>query len=496
MQYSEIKRLIDEDRTSRRKQLAAVGQRYYDGEHDIKDYTLFYYNNDGELCIDNTRSNQKIVHPFFQKLADELTPFILASDENIIRSDADGLQEHLDEYFDADFWAEMADTVTGAYVKGFDYMYAFKNQYEANKSRLAFQYADSMGVVEVRADETDDNCERYIYWRVARVGKENKEIIKIQVHTDKDILFLEQDGENGKIVKDKDQKINPRPNVVYNDPNTGKKYAASLGFIPFFRLDYNKRQTSGIKAIKALIDDYDLMNCGLSNNLQDFDHPIYAVKGFEGDNLDKLQLNLKTKKLIGVGENGGLDALTINIPYEARKTKMDEDKRNILYFGGGANPEALKDTSATTNLVVNAMYDGLTKKADKYKIQIKAFLKKICKVVIDEINAVNGTAYSVNDIYFVFPNNKLQNEQENAQNEKTKAETQQIKINIILSVAAYIQDEEALKQICEVLDVDYDELSAEIKANEPVSVEDAEKVLDDIPTDDEDGDGEKEGVDE
>ena len=158
----------------------------------------------------------------------------------------------------------------------------------------------------------------------------------------------------------------------------------------------------------------------------------------------------------------------------------------------------MKDTSATTNLVVNAMYDGLTKKADKYKIQIKAFLKKICKVVLDEINAENGTAYSLKDIYFEFPNNKLQNEQENAQNEKTKAETKQIIINYILSVAAYIGDEEALKQICEALDVDYDELSAKIEADEPVSVEDAEKVLDDVPAEDENGNGEieKEGVEE
>lgn len=39
----EIKRLIDADRTSERKQRAAVGQRYYEGQHDILQYRMFYY---------------------------------------------------------------------------------------------------------------------------------------------------------------------------------------------------------------------------------------------------------------------------------------------------------------------------------------------------------------------------------------------------------------------------------------------------------------------
>lgn len=54
-----------------------------------------------------------------------------------------------------------------------------------------------------------------------------------------------------------------------------------------------------MKPIKGLIDDYDIMQCGLSNNLKDFDTPLYVVKGFQGDNLDELQQNLKTKKIVG-----------------------------------------------------------------------------------------------------------------------------------------------------------------------------------------------------
>lgn len=51
----EIKYLIDNDRTSEKKQFARTGERYYDGDHDIKKYRLFYYNADGELVEDNNK---------------------------------------------------------------------------------------------------------------------------------------------------------------------------------------------------------------------------------------------------------------------------------------------------------------------------------------------------------------------------------------------------------------------------------------------------------
>ncbi len=82
-----------------------------------------------------------------------------------------------------------------------------------------------------------------------------------------------------------------------NDNNT---YYENFGFIPFFRPDNNKKQFSCLKTVKELIDDYDLMASSLSNNLIDFDTPIHVVKGFEGDSLDELQQNLKTKKIIGM----------------------------------------------------------------------------------------------------------------------------------------------------------------------------------------------------
>lgn len=455
---NDIKRFIDDDVTSERKRLAAVGQRYYEGEHDILNYRMFYFNADGQLVEDRARANNRICHPFFTEHVDQLSAYIMSFDDNPIRAKdtADGLQDHLDMYFDDEFWSEIQDLITGANAKGFEYLYAFKNA----DDRLSFQCADSLGVVEVRAKDTDDGCEYIIYWYVERIGKDKKRIKRIQVH-DKDQIWFYCQVDDGDIELDSNESINPKPNIVWTDPKTGAQYGDNLGFIPFWRFDNCRKQFSGLKPIKALIDDYDLMECGLSNNLQDFDHPIYLVKGFMGDDLNQLQQNIKTKKVMGVDADGGLEIKTVDIPYQARKTKADEDEKNIYRFGMAFNSSQVGDGNVT-NVVIRSRYTLLDLKAGKLIKRLKRFLKGIIRVVLDEINDTNGTDYQYTDVVVEFNPIIPTNDEENAQIAKTEAETEQIRINSIMNVAAMIGDDEALKAICGILDMDYEELKEQL----------------------------------
>lgn len=451
---AEIKRFIDNDSSSEKKKFAEVGQRYYEANHDILKSRLFYYNADGNLVEDTTRSNIKISHPFFTELSDQLSAYMLSFKENPIRAKeaVEGLQDYLDEYFDDDFYTEISELITGAYNKGFEYIYAYKNA----EGRLAFQCADSLGVIEVRAKDTDDECEYFIYWYIDRIDKGKKEIRRIQVWSNQETWYYVQSG-NGRVKLDDSVPINPRPHVVFTEKKKNVKKGYSFGFIPFWRLDNNKKQISGLKPIKALIDDYDLMECGISNNLADFDTPLHVVTGFQGDNLDELQTNLKTKKILGVDEGGGVEVKTVDIPYQARKAKADEDEKNIYRFGMGFNSSQVGDGNIT-NVVIRSRYALLDLKANKLERRLKKLLKQLVKVVLDEINKMNKTDYKVSDVYFDFVREITTNESENYSNEKTKAETQQVQINTILNVATVLDDETIVKAICEVLDIDYEEI--------------------------------------
>ena len=479
----EIRRFIDEDNASTKKRFARKGQAFYEGEHDIQDFRLFYYNNDGKLVEDKHRSNVKIPHPFFTELVDQATQYMLSGD-GFIRSDIPELQTELDRYFndDEDFIAELSEALTGCQAKGFEYMFAYKNA----ENRTVFQCSDSIGVVEVKAKDTDSNVEHIIYWYTERIGKEQKKITRIQVWDANEVSYYVQ-ADNGEIEVDTSEAVNPRPHTLYKKGKDAKTYFDRFGFIPFFRLDNNKKQFSSLKPVKELIDDYDLMASSLSNNLVDFDTPVHVIKGFQGDDLDELQQNLKTKKLIGVDEDGGMEVHTVEVPYQARLTKLELDEKNIYRFGMGLNTSGLKDTNATTNIAIKAMYSLLDLKCSKLEIRLKQFLRKLIKVVLKEINETNKTDYQLKDVYFSFEHEVMSNAQENAQIELVEAQRMQTVVNVLLGLATYLDNETIMQLVCEQLDLDWDDIKGKLPDPDEANnaVRDAQDVLNNVVVDSE-----------
>lgn len=451
-----IKQYIDNDASSTKKQLARVGQRYYEGDHDIRNYRIMYLDKDKNLVEDTVKSNVKISHPFFSELVDQAVQYMLSGQDGFVRSDDPELQKQLDMYFNdsEEFMAELYDVITGCMAKGFEYAYAYKNA----EGRTCFQCADSIGVVEVKAKETDDGCEYVIYWYVDRIGKDNKKITRIQVWDSKQVAFYVQE-DNGAILPDESEKVNPRPHILYQQDGDESTYMEDFGLIPFFRLDNCRKQFSSLKPIKALIDDYDMMACGLSNNIQDMGEAYIAVKGYDGDNLDELALNFRAKKHIGVGEGGDIEIKTVDIPYQARQAKLDLDEKNIYRFGMGFNAAQTGDGNIT-NVVIKSRYALLDLKCNKLEIRLKQFMRKLLKVVLQEINAENGTDYQQKDVYFVFDREIISNESDNAQIELTEAQKRQTEINTILNLREVIGDDMMLQLIAEQLDIDLDELKA------------------------------------
>lgn len=460
---SEIKTFMDSDAASTKKRLAKVGLKYYEGNHDINNYRIFFFDADGKLQEDKTKSNIRISHPFFKLLTDQQAQYMLSAKDGFVKSDIPELQTELDAYFNENesFAAELYELLVGCISKGFEYMYAYKDE----NDRTAFQTADSIGVVEVREKETDDGCAYVIYWYIERIGKDNKKIKRIQVWDNTQTVFYCQE-DDGKIELDKSVEINPRPHILYKKDGDESTYYEDYGLIPFFRLDNGKKQVSGVKPIKDLIDDYDLMNAGLSNNIQDTNEALYVVRGFQGDNLDELMLNIKAKKHIGVDDEGGVDIKTVDIPVEARKTKMEVDEKNIFRFGMGVNTEALKDTSATTSIAIKSAYANLDLKCDGLLPSLKQFMRKLLKLVLQEINDTQGTDYEQKDIYFTFDREIITNAQENATIDLTKAQEQQARLTTILNAAAQLGDELTKQLICEALELDYDDVKDKLPAPE------------------------------
>lgn len=466
-----IHTLIKNDGCSIYKMHARVAQKYYDAEHDIKQYRIFYKNADGQLVEDHIRSNIRIAHPFFTENVDQKVQYMLSNFS--ITSKDEALNEMLKNYFNDDFKSEFSECLSGASIKGYDYMYSYKNENDCT----TFAYADGMGVIEVPAKQSEDGGDYVIYWYSDIYGVEAKPIKRVEVW-DKQFRYYYIINENDKIIEDPFVTMQIRPHYMYKKAD-GKFYTTTepLSYLPFFRLDNNKKRVSDLKPIKDVIDDYDLMNCGLSNNINDMGEGFIAVKNFDGADMDELYENLHGKKTVGVGKNGDIEIRTVDIPFQARKAKLEEDEKNIYRFGMGFNSAQVGDGNIT-NIVLKSRYALLDLKCNKMEKRVRKYLKQLIEIVLDEINQRNNTAYTINDVEINLDREIMTNALDNATIEKTEAETEQTKVNTLMNVASQVNNaDEVIKAICELLDLDFDKIQEFMNDLPETNISEAEGLL-------------------
>lgn len=461
LHIGEIQTLLNTAYGDPQKAQARIGRQYYHARHAIQNYRLFYYDAHGELQEDKTRSNIKISHPFFTELADQEVQYLLSNRDRIVVAEDEQLQKELDSYFNENdrFRAELADACTDAVVCGWGWLYAYMNA----DGRLAFQCADALSVVEADGRYTSDGRDYVLYRYPQRTDMYGHTVYKVLVMDDTQTWTYTQ-PDSGTITLDEPENglPNPRPHVLYKKGNSDDTYFEGLGFLPWFRIDNNRERVSGLQPVKSLIDDYDLMSCGLSNNLQDASEYLVVVSGFPGTDMTELMQNLKTKKVIGTADGGGVEMKTVTVPYEARKVKLELDKENIYQFGMGFDASQVGDGNVT-NVVIKSRYALLDIKCDKLETHLRQTMGGILDVVLERINQERGTAYTRADVKMDFTRSCITNESDNATIESTEATTAQTKINTLLAAAAQVGIDPVLPQLCNVLELDESEVRKAIE---------------------------------
>ncbi len=459
---AEIKKFIERDRQSDKKRLARVGLAYYEGRHDILKCQICYKDKEGVWQIAKGTSDVKITHPFFNELVEQKAQYALSGKDSFVRSDDPALQGYLDEYFNDDFKDELLNLIIFASAEGDSYLYGYKDA----DGKTRFEFADGIGVAEIEARETSDNKDYIIYYYEDKFAEgntsfaKNDTITRIQVWDEEQTFYYKMKG--SKVELDDTKAINPRPHIIYKESEADENiFTEAYGCIPFWRLDNNRKRLSDLQPIKALIDDYDRHACGLTNNLVDLAEGYAVVKGFKGDNIDDLMGSLRAKKGIGVDEDGDVDIKTVQIPYEARKVKMELDEQCIYKFGKGFNASLVGDGNIT-NVVIKSRYALLDMKCNSLESALRKFMRKIIKVVLKEINEEHDTDWQDKDVYMQFDREIITNELDNAQIANYEAQTRNTDINTLLNVETKLGNKKITELICEKLQIDYEEIKDEL----------------------------------
>lgn len=436
-----------------KKRYARVADRYYEIEHDILDKRIFYMDKHNRLVEDMNAANNRIPHAFFTEQIDQKVQYLLSNDVRFETED-DKLKERLKDYVDEDFQLFINEVVEGASKRGAEYAYARTNA----QDQLKFQTSNLLTTDTVVNDDNQEVAVVRRYSDTVFKGDTETTLDYAEIYTDTDVrYFVREEGKQFK--RDDATEYNPRPHVVGVDDD-GQILRRDYGRIPFYRLSNNRNESSDLKPIKALIDDYDMMSSFLSNNLQDYDKPIYVVTGFKGENIKELREKIKTNGAVSLGApNGGgsLDLKTYNIPYEARKAKMEMDKENIYKFGMGFD-SSQSGGSNITNIEIKSRYSLLDLKCNKIEPRLRGLLKWCLELILQDIQRLYNETYKINEVEIIIERNTIFNDTDTANRENIQAQTEQVRIQTLLLIAPRVGDTTALEKICEEMELDFDEV--------------------------------------
>lgn len=135
-----------------------------------------------------------------------------------------------------------------------------------------------------------------------------------------------------------------------------------------------------------------------------------------------------------------------------------------------------------TNIVIKSRYALLDLKCNKLEIRLKQFMRKLLKVVLKEINDTNGTDYQMRDVYFDFKREVMTNAADNAQIELTDAQKQQTQITTLLNLASYLDNETLMQNVCDILDLDYNDIKDKLPNPEDDTIAAAQNALNTVQT--------------
>lgn len=183
------------------------------------------------------------------------------------------------------------------------------------------------------------------------------------------------------------------------DMEQANEFKHDFGEVPFIPFYNNNIPTDDLTNVKPLIDAYDKVFSGFLNDLEDIQEIIFILTNYGGEDLKTFVNDLKKYKAIkvetdGTGSGGGVEALTISIPIEAREKFLEITRKAIFEQGQGVDPDPQKFGN-TSGEALKYLYSLLELKAGlmetEFKVGFGQLIRAICRYLGAECKQITQT---------------------------------------------------------------------------------------------------------
>lgn len=258
------------------------------------------------------------------------------------------------------------------------------------------------------------------FWRLAP----DKPIVAVLYEEDGYAKYQSTNDSDISLVEVQSKKVY-KTNVQFvpadgQDEVVGEENYGVLPIVPFWG---SRLHQSTLVGMKHKIDSYDLIHSGFANDLTDCAQIYWILENCSGmtdKELARFRDRLKVTHVASADtSNGGkITPYTQEIPYQARKTYLDDLRASIYEDFGGLDVHTV--AAGATNDHIDAAYQPMDENADDFEFQAIECVQQILSLM-----GIEDTP--------IFKRNRISNQKE--------------QVDMVIAEAPYLDDETILQKL-------------------------------------------------
>ena len=358
-----VKTAIDKHKSSKEYEEAKTADLYNQKRNKtIEDYVKVLHDVTGAVIPDTISANNKIKSNFFNEFVTQEVSYLLGN--GVTFKDA-GTEDKVGDDFDN----VLMDIAENALVHSV--AFGFWN----------YDHVEGFSFLEFVPlwDEEDGGLKAGIrFWQIDPKKPLRATLYRLEGYTD----YIWRDNE-GEIVDGKENK--PYKEIIKStkvDGETiydGENYP-TFPIVPLWA-DKKYKQSTFI-GMREQIDAYDLIKSGFANDLDDVNQIYWILQnagGMDDVDLKKFVERIRTVGAVVLDDGVTADNRTVDVPYESRQAMLAILRNDLYEFSMALDVKAIA-SGAITATQIEASYEPLNEKTDKFELCVNKFIKGIMEI--------------------------------------------------------------------------------------------------------------------
>ena len=385
-----LRRWLDSE--TRKEQL--LGEKYYDGDHDILRREKKVIGADGSLVTINNVANNKLVDNQYRKLVDQKTNYVLGKPISIA-TENDEYLDLLTKVFSKKVHRQLRTLAQFAVDGAIAWLYPYYDE----DGNFKFDVFPSHEICPLWKDKAHTELDGVMHF-YSEEQFDNKGGTKLIYHCDlytvNGITHFRYHGSQLIL-----EEI-PHSDYLIHD---GK--GCNWDRLPMIPFKYNSKEIPLIRNVKTLQDSLNQVLSDFQNNMEEDPRTtILVLKNYDGTNIADFRQNLATYGVIKVttvdGVQGGVDTLKVEVDAQNYQAILMQLKRAIVENGRGFDAKEERMDGDPNQMNIESMYTDIDLDVNGMETEFQAGFEELKWFIDQHLIHMGKGDFTEEPVEFVF----------------------------------------------------------------------------------------------